>query len=50
MVQAAGLDEGEADASEMQSKLDELQAKKQHMDQLLAQFSNLNAPNPSGTS
>lgn len=50
MVQAVGLEEGEPDGCEMQSKLDELQAKKQHMDQLLAQFSNLNASNHSGTS
>ncbi|KAG8249704.1 Phosphoacetylglucosamine Mutase [Homalodisca vitripennis] len=35
-----GLDEEELETCEMQNKLDELQAKKQHMDQLLAQFSN----------
>ncbi|XP_054267464.1 pericentriolar material 1 protein-like isoform X1 [Macrosteles quadrilineatus] len=41
IVQIAGLEDEEADTSEVQNKLDELQAKKHNMDQLLAQFSNL---------
>lgn len=42
MVQLVGLDGAEVDSAEDQNKLDDLQAKKQHMDQLLAQISHLN--------
>lgn len=43
-MQLLGLEE-EGGSSEMQTKVDELQAKKQHLDQIMAQISNTNRTN-----
>lgn len=43
-MQLLGLEE-EGGSSEMQNKVDELHAKKQHLDQLMVQFSNTNRTN-----